>query len=70
MKIFKSLLYSVLIFVLIGSLGACSEECGYDSHAGYQLGKQNFDYLEDNVASIFVVLGSCFENEHLFDGLG
>ena len=52
MKIFKSLLYSVLIFVLIGSLGACSEECGYDSHAGYQLGKQNFDYLEGNMASI------------------
>ena len=69
MKIFKSLLYSVLIFVLIGSLGACSEECGYDSHAGYQLGKQNFDYLEGN-GFYFVVLGSCFENEHLFDGFG
>lgn len=42
LKIFKSLLYRILILVLIGSLGACSEECGYDSHAGYQLGKQNF----------------------------
>jgi len=52
LKIFKSLLYRTLILVLIGSLGACSEECGYDSHAGYQLGKQNFDYLEGNMASI------------------
>lgn len=39
LKIFKSLLYRILILVLIGPLGACSEECGYDSHAGYQLGK-------------------------------
>lgn len=38
LKIFKSLLYRILILVLIGPLGACSEECGYDSHAGYQLG--------------------------------
>ena len=52
LKIFKSLLYRILILVLIGPLGACSEECGYDSHAGYQLGKQNFDYLEGNMASI------------------
>ena len=52
LKIFKSLLYRILILVLIGPLGSCSEECGYDSHAGYQLGKQNFDYLEGNMASI------------------
>ena len=54
LKIFKSLLYRILILVLIGPLGACSEECGYDSHAGYQLGKQNFDYLEGNMASILL----------------
>ena len=52
LKIFKSLLSRIFILVLMGSLGACSEECGYDSHAGYQLGKQNFDYLEGNMASI------------------
>ena len=28
LKIFKSLLYRILILVLIGPLGACSEECG------------------------------------------
>lgn len=52
LKIFTSLLKRIFILVLMGSWGACSEECGYDSHAGYQLGKQNFDYLEGNMASI------------------
>ena len=33
LKIFKSLLYRILILVLIGPLGACSEECGYDSQS-------------------------------------
>lgn len=48
----RFLFYLLSLFVLVEVTSACSEEDGYDAHTGYQTGKQNYDYVESNMASL------------------